>query len=167
MLGLVWAQAAGGVIGRDGTIPWHVPEDMANFRALTSGTTVVMGRGTWNSLPARFRPLPQRRNVVLTRGAGVEGAEVARSLADALDGASGDVWVIGGGQVYAAALPLADRVVVTDVDLDVDGDVRAPALGPEWRAVAADPADGGWLTSRTGTRYRTTTYEPAERGSAV
>ncbi len=77
-LGLVWAQSTSGVIGRDGGIPWHVPEDMAHFKQLTAGCTVVMGRRTWESLPARFRPLPGRRNVVLTRQSGyrAEGAEV-------------------------------------------------------------------------------------------
>jgi dihydrofolate reductase len=160
VLGLIWAEAADGVIGRDGAIPWHVPEDAAHFRAVTTGATVVMGRRTWDSLPARFRPLPGRRNVVLTRRPGwsAEGAEPAADLAEALARAGdGDVWVIGGAEVYAAALPLADRVERTEVDLTVAGDTRAPRLGAQWRCVRRDPADG-WHTSRTGVRYRIERY---------
>ncbi len=107
---LVWAQARGGVIGRDGSLPWHLPEDLAHFRALTRGATVVMGRATWESLPERFRPLPGRRNVVLSRRADfrAEGADVRsrpRGGAGRSGAADGTVWVIGGAQVYAAALP--------------------------------------------------------------
>jgi dihydrofolate reductase len=81
-VGLIWAQSTSGVIGRDGTIPWHLPEDLARFKTLTMGHTVVMGRRTWDSLPARFRPLPGRRNVVLTRNRGFDapGAEVVGSI---------------------------------------------------------------------------------------
>jgi dihydrofolate reductase len=151
---VIWAQSANGVIGRDGTLPWHLPEDMARFRALTTGATVVMGRATWESLPHRFRPLPDRRNVVVSRDPayGADGATVVTSLEDAVRG-EGEVWVIGGGQVYRAALPVADRLFVTDVDLEVDGDVRAPELDAGWREVSVDPADG-WHTSSTGVRYR-------------
>lgn len=153
---LIWAQSADGIIGRDGGMPWHLPEDMARFRAHTSGATVVMGRATWESLPQRFRPLPDRRNVVLSRSPSYDapGAVVAPSLAVALAAADGDVvWVIGGGAVYADALPRADRLFVTDVDGEFTGDVRAPALGAEWVEAARDP-DDGWHTSSTGLRYR-------------
>ena len=87
-LGLVWAEAQGGVIGAEGGMPWHVPEDMAHFRRVTGTADVVMGRRTWESLPPRFRPLPGRRNIVVTRDAEwtAEGAERAGSLGDALDG---------------------------------------------------------------------------------
>jgi dihydrofolate reductase len=154
MLALVWAQAANGVIGRDGTLPWHLPEDMAHFRELTMGATVVMGRATWESLPDRFRPLPGRRNVVLSRDPAftAPGATVVASLDEALAVAD-DVWVIGGAAVYAAALPRADRLLVTDIDAEYDGDVRAPVVGPEWHEVARDPAHG-WHTASTGIRYR-------------
>jgi dihydrofolate reductase len=156
VLGLIWAEAADGVIGAGGTIPWHVPEDQARFRELTVGATVIMGRRTWDSLPERFRPLPGRRNVVLTRAPGwhADGAEPAPDLAAALTLAGdGDAWVIGGAGVYAAALPLAHRVERTEVDLRVDGDTRAPRLDGAWRCVDREPAEG-WLTSRTGVRYR-------------
>ena len=155
MIGLVWAQAANGVIGRDGALPWHLPEDLAHFRAVTTGSTVVMGRATWASIPARFRPLPGRRNVVLTRRPGwsAEGAEAAASLDEALATADGDVWVIGGGSVYAAALERADVLEVTELAEPVDGDTTAPPLGPEWAVVAVDPEEG-WRTSSSGLRYR-------------
>ena len=159
MIGLVWAQSANGVIGVDGRLPWHVPEDLAHFSALTSGTTVVMGRATWESLPPRFRPLPQRRNVVLTRTSGyrAEGAEVCGDLAAALASAP-QVWVAGGRAVYEAALPHADRLEVTEVDLVVDGDTPAPVIGPEWVRTAVDPAEG-WRTSVRGPRFRTGTWQ--------
>jgi len=153
-LGLVWAQSPAGVIGVDGALPWHVPEDLAHFRALTRGCPVVMGRATWESLPGRFRPLPGRENVVLSRAPGYDapGAVVVGSLPAALDLVAGrDAWVIGGGAVYAGAVALADVAVVTVVDLDVAGDTHAPELGSsEWEVVD----DGPWLTSSEGPRYR-------------
>ncbi|WP_337061368.1 dihydrofolate reductase [Kineococcus sp. G2] len=157
---MVWAQSRDGVIGRDGGMPWHLPEDLAHFSTLTRGSAVVMGRATWDSLPPRYRPLPDRRNVVLSRRAGLDlpGAEVAPSLEEALAvvGASGDdgpdVWIGGGGQVYREALPRAARLVVTTVDVEVDGDTRAPAFGDGWRLAERAPAEG-WSTSRTGLRY--------------
>jgi dihydrofolate reductase len=160
-VGLVWAQAANGVIGAGGTLPWHLPEDLARFKALTVGSTVVMGRATWESLPAAVRPLPGRHNVVLTRRTGWQppGAEVAGSLAAALD-RPGDVWVVGGASVYLEALPFAERVVVTELAEAFDGDTVAPVLGPGWQVVDRDPAEG-WATSRTGLRYRVVSHLPA------
>ncbi len=162
MLGLIWAQARNGVIGRDNTIPWRIPEDMAHFKNVTSGHPVVMGRRTWDSLPPRFRPLVDRRNIVVTRGPdwSADGAEVAHSVDDAITLASDDVeaWVIGGSEIYAAALDRAERLVVTEVDLDVDGDAYAPVLGPEWVASST----GDWQeSSLDGTRFRVVTYARA------
>jgi dihydrofolate reductase len=151
---LVWAQGDGGVIGADGELPWHLPEDLRLFRALTVGATVVMGRRTWESLPPRVRPLPGRRNVVLssTLESAGEGVRVARS-AEEVAATDGDVWVIGGGSVYAAFLLRAAAAVVTEVDVRVPGDTWAPALpADEWVAAART----GWLTSTTGLRYRVT-----------
>ena len=159
-VGMVWAQAAGGVIGADGGLPWHLPEDLRLFRELTTGSTVVMGRRTWDSLPERYRPLPGRRNVVLTTDPSwaADGAERAADVAQVLArGDAGDTWVIGGGRVYAAFLPHADRVVVTDVDTDVDGDTWAPALGAGWALVSRTPGTG-WATSTTGLRYAVSEY---------
>ena len=153
MIGLIWAQAANGVIGRGNAIPWHIPEDMTHFREVTHGATVVMGRRTWESLPARFRPLPGRRNVVLTRDEGwtADGAEVVHDLAAAL---TGDCWVIGGADVYAAALPRADVLEVTELQDPYDGDVRAPAIDPSWRV----DADSGWQQSSAGPTFRWLRY---------
>jgi dihydrofolate reductase len=156
-VGLVWAQARGRVIGRGGVMPWHLPEDLRHFRDITAGATVVMGRTTWLSLPERFRPLPGRVNVVLSRQQGftAPGAVVRHSLEDALAFAPPGrrAWVIGGGQVYADAMPLADYLVVTEIDAEVDGDTRAPCIDGTWRVTACDPAQG-WHESDSGLRYR-------------
>jgi dihydrofolate reductase len=153
MIGLIWAQAANGVIGRDNAIPWHLPEDMAHFRAVTTGSTVVMGRRTWESLPARFRPLPGRRNVVLTRDEEwtADGAEVAHDLATAL---TGGCWVIGGADIYRAALPLATAIELTELEDEFDGDVHAPSVPPDWTL----ERDGDWQRSANGLRYRWRRY---------
>jgi dihydrofolate reductase len=156
---LVWAQAHGGVIGAVGGLPWHLPEDLALFRRLTMGATVVMGRRTWESLPERFRPLPGRTNVVLTSDPewSAVGAQRAGSVAEVL-GEHESVWVIGGGAVYAAFLPHADRLVVTDVDLQVEGDTWAPGIGTEWNRVSRTPDDGWSFSSSTGLGYAVTEY---------
>ncbi|MFF8188579.1 dihydrofolate reductase [Microbacterium sp. NPDC016588] len=163
-LGLVWAQAHGGVIGAAGEMPWHVPEDLAHFRAVTGESDVIMGRRTWESLPPRFRPLPGRRNIVVSRSADWAdgGAERAESLEAALGlSSTGEVWVIGGGQLYADAIGQADVLEVTQLDLEVGGDTFAPPLSG-WARTSADP-DDGWHVSRTGIRYRFETYVPADR----
>jgi dihydrofolate reductase len=155
---LIWAQARNGVIGADGRLPWRLPEDMALFRELTMGGTVVMGRRTWESLPERFRPLPGRTNVVLTSDPdwAADGATRAGSVEEVL--ADHDsLWVIGGGTVYGEFLPHADQLVVTEVDLDVDGDTWAPAVGPEWTPTGRTP-DDGWATSATGLGYAVSEY---------
>jgi dihydrofolate reductase len=164
VIGLIWAQAANGVVGAGGAMPWHLPEDMAHFRETTRGAAVIMGRRTWDSLPERFRPLPGRRNIVLTRRPGwrADGAEpvIGLDAALALVPPGADVWVIGGGEVYRQALPLADRVVRTDLEQAFDGDVTAPHLDGGWRLTARDPAEG-WHTSHTGLRYRMSTFDRA------
>ncbi|RPF25736.1 dihydrofolate reductase [Georgenia muralis] len=160
MLGLIWAQAHDRVIGAGGTMPWHLPEDLAHFRRTTTGSAVVMGRATWDSLDPRYRPLPGRTNVVLSRrGAQVDGALLADDLDVALARAGdGDVWVIGGAEVFAQVIDRADTLVVTDIDIDVDGDTRAPAIDDAvWAVLSADP-DRGWHTAANGLRYRFTTY---------
>lgn len=158
-LNLIWAQSTSGVIGRDGGIPWRLPEDQARFKELTLGHTVVMGRLTWESLPAKVRPLPGRRNVILTRQPDypAEGADVVSSLDDALS--DDETWVIGGAQLYALALPTATRCEVTEVEIDLhreDADAMAPVLDQTWVGVAGD-----WQTSDTGLRYRYYSYRRA------
>jgi dihydrofolate reductase len=165
VIGLIWAQAAGGVIGAGGALPWHLPEDLAHFREVTRGAAVIMGRRTWESLPERYRPLPGRRNIVLTRRPDwrADGARSAPSLEAGLAGvpSGGDVWVIGGAEVFRRALAFADRVERTDLDRVFDGDVVAPALDPRWVLVRRDPGQG-WHISRAGLRYRFLTFRPAD-----
>ena len=165
-LALVWAQTPGGVIGRDGTLPWHLPEDLARFRRLTSGHPVVMGRRTWESLPASMRPLPARRNLVLSRDPAyrADGAEVLASLdaALALLADEDEVWVIGGAALFDESIGRADRLEVTDVELDVPGDTHAPLVDPgRWLLVATQDDGSDWSVSRTGTRYRFRSYRRA------
>jgi dihydrofolate reductase len=135
-INLIYARAANGVIGKGGTMPWHLPEDLAHFKKLTSGCPVIMGRKTWDSLPPRFRPLPGRTNIVITRDGNwkAEGAQRAAGLDEALQmaGAVPDIWVIGGAQIYAQAEALAGRAEVTEIAQDFDGDAFAPTLGPDW-----------------------------------
>ena len=169
-IGLIWAQARGGVIGAGGTMPWHLPEDLKHFSRTTKGSPVVMGRRTWESFPEKFRPLPGRTNIVITSDDAFaeEGAVRARDLAGALRladevlaegagapaGSSADaamIWVIGGGRVYRDARDQAELLVVTEIDLAVDGDTTAPAIPQGFTPEEPDPA---WSTSRTGTRYR-------------
>jgi dihydrofolate reductase len=127
---LVAIVARNGVIGDGHGMPWHVPEDLAHFRRVTHGHPVLMGRHTWDSLPARFRPLPGRRNLVLTRNASwqAEGAEAVATLDEAVARATGapKLMVIGGAQLYAAALPGASELLLTEIDADFDGQVRFP-----------------------------------------
>ncbi len=134
-LTLVAAASRNRVIGKDGQLPWHEPEDLKYFRTVTTGHAIIMGRKTWDALG---KPLPKRRNIVVTRQAGltIPGAEVFASLADAIAAArttDREPQVIGGGQLYALALPLATRVLLTEVQREVDGDAWFPELGPEWR----------------------------------
>ena len=156
---LIWAEAADRIIGRDGTIPWRLPEEQQHFKRLTMGATVVMGRATWESFPASVRPLPGRRNIVVTRQPAYEapGAETASSLPQALEMAEGDVWIVGGAALYEEGLAHADRIVRTRIHLTVDGDTRAPEVGPDWRMVARDP-DTGLHRSADGVEYCIATF---------
>jgi dihydrofolate reductase len=156
---MVWAQAHGGLLGADGALPWHLPEDLRQFKSLTMGSTVVMGRRTWESLPPKVRPLPGRRNVVLSTSldATDAGVEVASSVDEVL-AAHDDVWVIGGGGVYAAFLPFAAEIVITEIDESFDGDTWAPDLPEGWRRESRTPA-GGWSESSTGLRYAVSVWQ--------
>ena len=123
-------------------MPWHLPEDLAHFKRTTLSHPVIMGRKTWDSIPPRFRPLPGRTNIVVTRQADWQqnGAQRVPSLREALQQCENaeKVWVIGGAQIYAQALPLADELVVTEINADFDGDAFAPAIGPEWHEIARE-----------------------------
>ena len=142
---LVAAVADNGVIGRDGDIPWHLPEDLRHFRVTTRGNTVLMGRRTFDSIG---RPLPERTNVVVTRNPdwSAAGVYVVHSVAEGIERAQefdGDVMVIGGGDVYAAAMPLADVQVLTEVHATPEGDTTYPAWDrAQWREAERRTHDG-------------------------
>lgn len=155
---LVWAQDRAGAIGKAGAIPWRVPEDMKRFKELTGTGAVIMGRKTWESLPASFRPLPGRRNIVITRAAdySADGAAVTGDF-DAAVALAGEVAaVIGGGEIYLLAMERATRLRVTEIDVLVDGaDAFAPQIDLDrW----VPERQGEWLYSSTGTLYRFVDY---------
>ena len=140
-LKLIYARAANGVIGANQQLPWHLPEDLAHFKKHTLGNPVLMGRKTWEALPAKFRPLPGRPNLVLTRQKNwhAEGAhrvstiEEGMALALALSAPGSDLWIIGGAELYAQTQAVADEALVTEIEQDFEGDAFAPTLGPDWQ----------------------------------
>ncbi|MCG8369267.1 MAG: type 3 dihydrofolate reductase [Proteobacteria bacterium] len=136
MISLIAAASENGVIGRDGGLPWRLSDDLRYFKSMTMGKPVVMGRKTWESIG---RPLPGRRNIVVSRQPGfvAAGCEVVSSVGDAV-AAAGDaeeIMIIGGSEIYALFLPLARRIYLTRVHADIDGDATLPTLGDEWRLV--------------------------------
>ncbi len=144
---VIAAVARNRVIGKDNTLIWNIPADMAHFKALTTGQTVIMGRKTWESLPPRFRPLPGRRNIVISRQPdyAVPGAELADSLeaALALAASAETAFVIGGEQIYRQAIAVADRLEITEVDLEPEGDAWFPEIpAPTWDKVTTTIAEG-------------------------
>lgn len=157
-LKLIFARARNGVIGHRNTLPWHLPEDLAHFKRTTLGCPVIMGRKTWDSLPPRFKPLPGRLNIVVTRQRGwqAQGAMVAHSMeaACALCPADSTVWVIGGAEVYAQALDRAVEAVVTEIDADFEGDAFAPQFSRSWNEVSRSPQ-----ISATGLPFSFVTYQ--------
>ena len=143
MISLILARAQNGVIGARGALPWHLPDDLRRFKALTLGKPVVMGRKTWASLPRR--PLPGRVNIVVTRdhAFAADGAVVVHALAEALDRARGEnakeIMVIGGAEIFAMALPLATRIYLTDIQASPEGDVHFAAPDPaQWHEIARE-----------------------------
>lgn len=145
-IALLAAVAANGVIGKDNRLPWRLPPDLRRFKELTLGHSLVMGRRTWESIG---RPLPGREMVVLSRRPGLSlppGVLAARALPEALETAAaaapGEVFVIGGGDLYAQALPLADRLYLTRIEAEVEGDVRFPAFDPALWHLAAEERHG-------------------------
>ena len=150
-LTLIAAVAEGGVIGRDGAIPWRVPGELARFKETTMGHPLVMGRKTFESIG---RPLPGRRCIVITRSLAWRhpGVETAHSFAEALAlaGPADEVFVAGGGQVYAEDLPFAHRMILSEIPQDHEGDAHFPAWSPsQWREVSRTPYPG----------YAVVTYE--------
>ncbi|MDE2440097.1 MAG: dihydrofolate reductase [Betaproteobacteria bacterium] len=144
---IIAAVAKNRVIGKNNTLIWNIPADMAHFKALTAGQTVIMGRKTWESLPPRFRPLPGRRNIVISRQAdyAAPGAELANSLDAALrqSSASETAFIIGGEQIYRQAMAVADRLEITEVDLEPEGDAWFPEIPTsEWNQASTTPGQG-------------------------
>lgn len=145
---LIAAVTNNSVIGKDNDLVWRNPEDMKHFRELTTGHTVLMGRKSWESIPEKYRPLPKRLNVVITRQANYalpQGVRVYSSVQQALTqlNADGDVYVIGGGEIYAAAMPFADTLEITHVDIDAEGTVYFPPIDPLlWEIVSTDQRFG-------------------------
>jgi dihydrofolate reductase len=134
-INLIMATSQNGVIGVNNEIPWRLPEDMARFKALTKGCPVIMGRKTWESLPENFRPLPYRKNIVLSsQNLSLDGAECFTNIGDALQLCkySKDVWIIGGRKIYDLFMPLANRLEVTRIHQDFEGDVMAPPIDASW-----------------------------------
>lgn len=126
MIRMIWAQSINGVIGNKGIIPWELPEDLRYFKDMTFGSTVVMGRHTWNSLPTR--PLPGRKNIVISRlESNIAGALVIDSPEAVMEEYS-DFWVVGGGRIYDSFMPHADELYVTTVHLVLEGDTHAPRI---------------------------------------
>jgi dihydrofolate reductase len=161
VIAIVVAHAANRVIGRDGELPWRLPADLRRFRELTLGGTLVMGRRTFESLPDAFRPLPGRRNLVLSgdRSYRPQGAEVFSSLDAALDACERDCFVIGGEVTYRQALPRCERLYATEIDAELDGDAFFPEIdAAQWRCVQ----DGGRLVENDlGYTFRTYERSPA------
>lgn len=173
-IGAIWAEDKNKIIGALGTMPWHVPEDLAYFKKVTAGHPVIMGRTTWDSFPPKFRPLPGRTNIVLSTNAEIReqlresGAFPASSLDEALELArqsngSDQIWIIGGGKVYAEALDYLDEARISKFELEREGDTFAPQLGPDFRLVKSDPSPVGdqnrWHESKhEGIHYRFETW---------
>ena len=146
-LSLIAALASNRAIGKDNELLWHLPEDMRHFRETTRGKPVIMGRKTWESLPEPFRPLPGRHNIVVSRDPAYQanGATLAGSLADAVrlaaeETSAAEAFVIGGAQLYREALPLANRLYLTEIEQDFDGDVFFPDFSPhDWEEISRQP----------------------------
>jgi len=162
MIVIIAAVAQNGVIGNANALPWHLPEDMKHFKALTTGHAVIMGRKTWESLPPKFRPLPNRRNIVLTRDPAyrAEGATVVHSPDAARKvGADGTAYIIGGAELYAQMLPYAQRLELTEIDATYEGDAFFPSFDrAQWREVKRESG-----RTEAGLGYAFVTYERIER----
>lgn len=147
-------------IGKNGKIPWRIPEDTAHFKEETTGHPVVMGRVTWDSIPPKFRPLPERANIVVTRAEDftAPGVEMAHSVEEAIEMASRidptEIYVMGGAQIYAQTLPLANRLDLTIVQGNFDCDAFFPGYSGFGKVIKAEPGESDWFTSEKGLSYR-------------
>lgn len=139
MISIIVAIASNNMIGSANSMPWHLPEDFRHFKQVTMGKAVIMGRKTYESIG---RPLPGRRNIVITRNTAlrIEGCEMASSLdeAIALCNPTEENFIIGGGEIYRQAMPLADKLYITHIAAEFEGDTRFPTIGPEWKEIARE-----------------------------
>lgn len=159
MLSLIAAVAKNRVIGNNNQLLWHLPEDMRHFRETTRGKPVIMGRKTWESLPDSFRPLPGRLNIVVSRNPAYQaaGATLAGSLEEAIRqaGNAKEIFIIGGEELYRQALPLADRLYLTEIENTFAGDAFFPeVLEREWEEASRKPQQGSSVLSFSFVRYQ-------------
>lgn len=156
LVGAIWAESTDGSIGNGDDLLWHLPEDMKYFSQITKANTVIMGRKTWDSLPEKFRPLPHRKNIVISNTVSeLAGAKVFSSIKEAIKNIDTDeVWFIGGGQIYAASLSFVSVIKVTEVKTDISGEVKAPKVPHDFTLVESSE----WLESEKGLTYRFLTY---------
>lgn len=163
-IGMIWAEDINGVIGKENNLPWNLPEDLQHFRNITTGHPVIMGHKTWQSLPQKYRPLPNRTNIVLsTKFANLGKPDYPQTsfvanISQALEVAAtspgcAQVWVIGGEQIFSQFLPLAEKIVMTQIKKAFRGDSFAPKFGAEW-SLAESNSDKAWHKSSTGLEYR-------------
>lgn len=177
IVGMIWVQTLDGVIGNHGDLPWYLPEDLKHFKDTTINHPVIMGRITWDSIPEKNRPLPNRTNIVITRNEDLiaelneipnviavnEVAEALKVASDA-EGAE-EVWVIGGASIFDLTVESANVAEITFIrSEDYEGDTFAPNLGDEWSVSNSKPngsrdADSGWYTSKEGLQYRIERWE--------
>jgi dihydrofolate reductase len=159
-VGMIWAQSVNGVIGVDNKLPWRLSEDLKHFSETTKGSTVIMGKNTWLSLPAKFRPLVERENFILSRtGFEAEGAKTFSTIQESLTSVETEwAWVIGGSQIYETFINLADKLEVTIVNLShVEGDAFAPTI-PNSFSLNESDIELDWKKSVTGIEYKFQTY---------
>jgi dihydrofolate reductase len=140
MVSIIVGMTKNKVIGKDNSLPWHLPEDLKNFKELTAGNTVIMGRKTWESIPERFRPLPNRNNIVISRNINsLEGIDVCSSVEEALEKAKSydrEIFIIGGSSIYEQFLPLTDKMYISYLKEEFDGDTYFPNFNKEdWKVV--------------------------------
>lgn len=167
MISLIAAVAANGVIGDGNKLLWHLPEDMRHFRETTRGKPVIMGRKTWESLPDSFRPLPGRKNIVISRNRNYDapGATLSNSLAEAIRLVEDmqEIFIIGGAQIYAEALALADRLYLTEIDAPFAGDASFPEVSPaDWNEIERRQPD-----TRTTPAFSFAVYERRNKRAAA
>ena len=152
MIAIIVGMTKQGVIGKDNSLPWHIPEDLKNFKRLTNNNVVIMGRKTYDSLPAKFKPLPNRQNVVVSRSMQkIAGIDVCNSIEDALETAKSyqkDIFIIGGSTIYKQFLDLADTMLISYIKQNYEGDTYFPSFdNQQWKLTNEEEFDDFTLTT--------------------